>query len=211
MHMEKKYEIIQNLTWNCRISEIVDKGSFLILKIVRNETNEFLCSITRSSEYFDRSLLEGDQYKRIVSTIQRVAIKTKVPVYHKLTWDDVERGLCPKSSVGEVQRSDNGTPILYVEGSIIILFEDFDDSKENLVGNQFMQNYIEPKDPRSQTLLNFTNPYKRRNTSYYDESCCPSDDAYEAAQRRQWDLMDMSEEDRIMDALENGMGELYGF
>lgn len=209
--MEEKYEIIQDLIWNCRILEVVDKGSFLIMKIVRHETNEFLCSIIRSDRHFDKTLLEGDRYKKIISTIHRVEIRTKVPVYHKLTWDDVERGICQKSNVGEVQRDSNGVPFLYGAGSTIVLFEDFAHSKENLVGNQFIQNYIEPTDSRSQNLLNYTNPFKRRSTSHFDDTNYPSDDVYKAAQRRQWDLMDMSEEDRVMDALENGMGELYGF
>ena len=41
--------------------------------------------------------------------------------------------------------------------------------------------------------------------------CEMMDAFYEACENRRYSDMDMSEEDRVMSALENGDGELYGF
>ena len=49
---------------------------------------------------------------------------------------------------------------------------------------------------------------EREEQEQYDEMMS---DLYDAYENRRYSDMDMTEEDRIVSALENGEGELYGF
>ena len=114
----------------------------------------------------------------------------------------------------EIQRDKEGKPITFNQ---IVVFANLDNKNRFTINEVLNKEYIEVNSPIVQNYLNFNNRQyflkqqeekRRMEQEDYDQMMSDLYDAYE--ERRCSDL-DMSEEERIMSALENGNGELYGF
>ena len=213
-----KYELVQILIWPCRLIDVKlrtnrQNGSrFVVAKLGKYDTGEFLRSVILNEGTYNA--LISEMQIRKYHTIERIAIRPQNNVYHILTWDDVDRGICTRENLDEVQRDDEGKPIPFNQ---IVVFANLDNLKRFTINEVLDKEYIEINSPIVQNYLNFNNRQyflkqqeekRRREQEDYDQMMS---DLYDAYEERKYSNMDMSEEERIMSALENGNGELYGF
>lgn len=213
-----KYELVQILIWPCRLIDVKlrtnrQNGSrFVVAKLGKYDTGEFLRSVILNEGTYNA--LISEMQIRKYHTIERIAIRPQNNVYHILTWDDVDRGICTRENLDEVQRDDEGKPIPFNQ---IVVFANLDNLKRFTINEVLDKEYIEINSPIVQNYLNFNNRQyflkqqeekRRKEQEDYDQMMS---DLYDAYEERRYSDLDMSEEERIMSALENGNGELYGF
>lgn len=213
-----KYHIIQKLIWPCRLIDVKiqtnrSNGSkFVVAKFGKYDNGEFLRSVIMNEHKY--GFLLSEMQSRKYHTIERIALRPQNNVYHILTWDDVDRGICTMEHLDEIQRDKEGKPITFNQ---IVVFANLDNKNRFTINEVLNKEYIEVNSPIVQNYLNFNNRQyflkqqeekRRMEQEDYDQMMSDLYDAYE--ERRCSDL-DMSEEERIMSALENGNGELYGF
>ena len=215
-----QYQVVQKLTWNCCIIDVSihtnrqNGKDFVLVKLGKYEDGEFLCSIILKEEIYD-SLLEEMRNKKL-HTIERFAIRPNVNVYHRLTWDDIDRGKCTRNNLREVERNEKGLPIVYNQ---IVVFANIDGISTGVlrVDDVLAREYIEINSPYAKEALQFNNradylanhaPRSHSEEEQWEELMASTYDAYE---NHRYDYMDMTPEERVMGALENGMGELYGY
>ena len=216
------YSITQKLTWNCRLLSVIKKRNrknnsrFIVAKYGKSDNGELLFSIIYDESAYD--FLKMDMKSHSLHTVDRIAIQPNIPLYHIYTWDDVENELCSREHVGEVQRDDEGNPIKF---SQIVVFANLDNKLRPTIQETLDKHYIAINSPIVGQFLNFNNEehyWKLRNKDKNQkEQECQEDydeymsNVYESYEKRRCAEMDMTEEDRIMSALEDGNGELYGF
>ena len=213
-----KYELVQILIWPCRLIDVKlrtnrQNGSrFVVAKLGKYDTGEFLRSVILNEGTYNA--LISEMQIRKYHTIERIAIRPQNNVYHILTWDDIDRGICTREHLDEVQRDKEGKPILFNQ---IVVFANFDNLNRFTINEVLDKEYIEVNSPIVQNYLNFNNRQyflkqqeekRRKEQEDYDQMMS---DLYDAYEERRYSDLDMSEEERIMSALENGNGELYGF
>lgn len=211
-----RYRIVQDIVWQCRLLAVEPKRNCVVLKFCKYDTGEYLFSVVRDS--FDLKPFYDDFRRQNIHTIHRVAIESTNGVYHKYTWDDVYKGITTNSHVGEIQRDENNVPIKW---KTVVEFGDIDGFKDPSAINQFLKNNIDVDSPNVQEALNYNNRQSyldslskaeyEREREEREAYNCMMQAAYEAHEQRMFDQMNMTEEDRVMDALENGEGELYGY
>ena len=212
------YEIVQKLTWNCRFIEVKRKNNrgngseFVLVKLGKYDTGDFLRSLILPVANYDK--IYADFQKRGCHVIERFAIRPQNNVYHILQWDDIDRGVCSREKIGEVQRDSNGSPIAF---SQIVIYANIDNQYRFSVDQVLEKEYIEVNSPLVQNYLNYNNrktylqqleAERQQEQNDYEEWMSNLYDAYE---RNRYSDMDMSEEDMVMAALENGEGECYGY
>ena len=212
-----QYQIVQKLRWPCYVIDVklrsnrANGSNFVVAKLGKYDTGEFLRSV----------ILHEATYSHIVSELQtkkchfieRVAIRPQNNVYHILQWDDVDRGICTREHLYEVQRDNKGDPMMFNQ---IVIFANLDNLNRFTINAVLDKEYIEVNSPIVQTYLDFNNQQhflqqqQERNNEQDDYNQMMNDlhDAYEETYNSD---IDMTEEERIMSALENGEGELYGF
>lgn len=217
-----KYDIVQKLIWYCRLIDVQLKtnssngSKFVIAKIGKYETGEFLRSFILSEDTYNDLISAMQRRKRY--TIERVAIRPYNNVYHILTWDDIDRGICTREHLYEVQRDTEGKPIIFNQ---IVVFAHLDNMNRFSINETLDKEYIEVNSPLVHNYLNYNNQLyylqqqeekrmqkEREEQMKYNEMM---NDLYEAYENRRYSDIDMSEEEKVMSALENGEGELYGF
>ena len=213
-----QYHIVQIVKWPCRLIDVKlrtnrQNGSrFVVAKLGKYDTGEFLRSVILNEGTYNA--LISEMQIRKYHTIERIAIRPQNNVYHILTWDDVDRGICTRENLDEVQRDDEGKPIPFNQ---IVVFANLDNLKRFTINEVLDKEYIEINSPIVQNYLNFNNRQyflkqqeekRRKEQEDYDQMMS---DLYDAYEERRYSDLDMSEEERIMSALENGNGELYGF
>jgi len=213
-----KYQIIQKLVYPCRLIDVKlrtnrqNNSKFVVAKLGRYDTGEFLRSVILNEGTYNT--LISEMQIRKYHTIERIALRPQNNVYHILTWDDVDRGICTRENLNEVQRNNEGKPISFNQ---IVVFANLDNINRFTVNEVLDKEYIEVNSPIVQNYLNFNNRQyflkkqeekRRREQEDYDQMMS---DLYDAYEERRYSDMDMSEEERIMSALENGNDELYGF
>ena len=213
-----KYEIVQKLVWPCRLIDVKlrtnrQNGSkFVVAKLGKYDTGEFLRSVILNEGTYNA--LISEMQIRKYHTIERIALRPQNNVYHILTWDDVDRGICTREHLDEIQRDKEGKPIPFNQ---IVVFANLDNLNRFTINEVLDKEYIEVNSPIVQNYLNFNNRQyflkqqeekRRKEQEDYDQMMS---DLYDAYEERRYSDMDMSEEERIMSALENGNGELYGF
>lgn len=213
-----QYIIVQIVKWPCRLIDVKlrtnrQNGSkFVVAKLGKYDTGEFLRSVILNEGTYNA--LISEMQIRKYHTIERIAIRPQNNVYHILTWDDVDRGICTREHLDEVQRDKEGKPIPFNQ---IEVFANFDNLNRFTINEVLDKEYIEVNSPIVQNYLNFNNRQyflkqqeekRRKEREDYDQMMS---DLYDAYEERRYSDMDMSEEERIMSALENGNGELYGF
>ena len=213
-----KCEIVQKLTWYCRVIDVKTRtnrangSNFVVAKFGKYDTGEFLRSvILREATY---SKIVSEIQTRKYHTIERVAIRPQNNVYHILQWDDVDRGICTREHLYEVPRNNEGAPMMFNQ---FVVYANLDNKNRFTINKVLDEEYVEVNSPIVQNYLNFNNreyylqqQETKRNKEQEDYDQMMSD-LYDAYEKRRNTDMDMTEEDRIMSALENGEGELYGF
>ena len=218
------YKEIQKLTWYCRVTDVKVKrnhknnSDFVVVKFGKHDNGELLRSFVLDESWFP--YLQKEMQSRRLHTIDRVAIQPQNQVYHILTWDDVDKGICNREHVGEVQRDNEGNPIKFTQ---IVVFGNIDNKNKRgfTISETLDKEYIEVNSPYAQRYLDFNNQqsfaqlqmenriHKEREEQIEYDAMMNS--LYEASEERRCKEMYMTEEERIMDALENGDAEIYGF
>ena len=213
-----QYNIVQIVKWPCRLIDVklrINKqngSKFVVAKLGKYDTGEFLRSVIMNEHTYE-SLLSEMQIRKY-HTIERIALRPQNNVYHILTWDDVDRGICTREHLDEVQRDKEGKPIPFNQ---IVVFANLDNMNRFTINEVLDKEYIEVNSPIVQNYLNFNNRQyflkqqeekRRKEQEDYDQMMS---DLYDAYEERRYSDLDMSEEERVMSALENGNGELYGF
>ena len=209
------YKIEKIKTLYCRVIKVERKvkDNIIIIHIGLYESGEFLCTIVRNDSIYNDMLKYQENRKRMI--IEKVLICPNVSVYHKLTWDDVHRGKCSVRNLDEIERDKNGKTIVYDK---IVMFVNIENNLK--VNNDeeakkwrkrinrereiscLLEKYIAINDPNAQNALNHRNSFSQRHQKeeLYN-------DYYE---NYNYDV-DSTPENTVMDALENGMGELFGY
>lgn len=210
------YKIAQNLKWPCRVIDVKLKtnrangSKFVVAKLGKYDTDEFLRSVIMNEHKYD--FLLSEMKIRKYHTIERITLRPQNNVYHILQWDDIDRGTCTREHIDEIQRDNEGKPILFNQ---IVVFANLDNTNRFTVNEVLDKEYIEVNSPIVQSYLNFNNQQyflkqqeerRKLREADYDQMMGGFHDAYEEKAN-----MDMSEEERVMSALENGNGELCGF
>lgn len=213
-----QYKIVQKLIWPCRLIDVQLRTArsngfkFVVAKLGKYDTGEFLRSIIMNEHTYD--LLQSEMSIRKRHTIERIVIRPKNSVYHILTWDDVDKGICTREHIDEVQRDKESNPIPFNQ---IVVFANLDNKNRFTIDDVLDKEYLEANSPTVQNCLNFNNRQyylqqqeekKKQQEADYNQMMS---DLYDACEDRRYSDIDMSEEERIMSALENGTGELYGF
>ena len=213
-----QYNIVQIVKWPCRLIDVklrINKqngSKFVVAKLGKYDTGEFLRSVIMNEHTYE-SLLSEMQIRKY-HTIERIALRPQNNVYHILTWDDVDRGICTREHLDEVQRDKEGKPIPFNQ---IVVFANLENMNRFTINEVLDKEYIEVNSPIVQNYLNFNNRQyflkqqeekRRKEQEDYDQMMS---DLYDAYEERRYSDLDMSEEERVMSALENGNGELYGF
>ena len=213
-----QYTITQKLKWPCRLINVTlrtnrSNGSkFVVAKLGKYENGEFLRSVLLHESSYNELLSDMRINKQHV--IDRLVIRPRNNVYHILTWDDVDREICMREHINEIQRNSEGIPVIYNQ---FVIFANVDGVNNPGVDDVLQKEYIEVNSPIVQNYLNFNNRQyflkqqeekRRKEQEDYDQMMS---DLYDVYEERRYSDMDMSEEERIMSALENGDGELYGF
>ena len=169
---------------------------------------------TIATEPHTYDFLQSEMSIRKRHTIERIVIRPQNNVYHILQWDDVDRGICTREHIDEGQRDNEGKPIPFNQ---IVVFANLDNINRFTIDEVLDKEYIEVNSPIVQNYLNFNNQQyyiqqievkRRKEQEDYNQMMS---DMYDAYEETRYSEMDMSEEERVMSALENGEGELYGF
>ena len=217
-----RYDIAQKMIRYCRIIDVklqtnrAEDSKFVVSKLGDYYNSEFLCSHCTSERNYNSLFNNMQNQKRY--TIDRCVVRLHINVYHIFSWDDIDRGLCSKEHVGEIQRDTEGIPIPFKQ---IVIYSNINNKLRPTINEILDKEYIEINSPYIQNYLNFNNQQyylqqqknqriqkEMRNQEDYAEYM---DRVYKTYEKKQFVDIDMSEEDRIMSALENGDGELYGF
>jgi len=61
-------------------------------------------------------------------------------VYHIFSWDDIDRGLCSKEHVGEIQRDTEGIPIPFKQ---IVIYSNINNKLRPTINEILDKEYIE--------------------------------------------------------------------
>lgn len=220
------YKIEKIETIPCRVinveKKVKDKKTLVIVHFGQYDNGKFVYTIIReeSDGYPIYSNMLRYQENRKRFSIDKVLVCPNVSVYHKLTWDDVHKRKCSVRNLDKIERNDDGKPIVYYK---ILMFVNLSDSIENEnnikeaikqfrnkrkrekreyeISNILQKRYIAVNDPNIQNALNYRNSFIQ---NYQQEEFC--NDYYE-----NYNDIDSTPENTVMDALENGMGELFGY
>ena len=112
-----QYHIVQKLKWPCRVIDVQLKknrnnnSKFVVVKFGKYDTIEFLRSVILPED--DYNDMVSEMQERKCHTISQIEIQPENGVYHILTWDDVDRGICTREHIGEIQRDKDGNPIIF--------------------------------------------------------------------------------------------------
>ena len=153
-----QYNIIQKLTWPCRIIDVQlqttrSNGSkFVVAKLGKYDDGEFLRSVIMNEHTYD--FLLSEMQIRKYYTIERVVIRPLINVYHILQWDDIDRRICTREHLDEVQRDNEGKPIPFNQ---IVVFVNLDNKNRFTINEVLDKEYIEVNSPIVQNYLNFNN------------------------------------------------------
>lgn len=212
------YDVIQKQKLYCRVIDVrllqnrINGSNFVVAKLGKYASGEFLRSVILHEATYSHIVSEL-QIKKYHS-IERVAIRPQNNVYHILQWDDVDRGICAREHVDEVQRDKEGKPIKFNQ---IVVFANLDNLNCFTVNEVLDKEYIEVNSPFVQNYLDFNNQQyyfqlqERKREKEQEDYNQMMSDLYDAYKERRHSDTDMTEEERIMSALENGEGELCGF
>ena len=213
-----QYSIIQKLIWPCRLIDVQLQTTrsngfkFVVAKLGKYNTGEFLRSVLLHEGTYNA--LISEMHTRQFHTIERIVIRPYNNVYHILQWDDIDRRICTREHIDEVQRDKEGNPISFNQ---IVIFANLDNNNRFTIDEVLDREYIEVNSPIVHNYLNYNNlqhymqqQEEKRNREKEDYDQMMSDLFYAYDKRRNSDI-DMNEEERVMSALENGEGELYGF
>ena len=229
-----QYKIIEKREIPCRIIDWKlcrrkNNSKFVVVYWGEYDSGNFLRSVPDLGGYVDDSKI--NEIKSLIQNrtkfyIYRSIIRPSVDMYHKITWNDVDAGKHSREHLGEIERDKYGHPIQYNKIVVYtdLLTEDIRNEispeylpEDNEIKDVLDENYIKINDPYVHKALQFNNRLsylerkerERREKEEKDEKIFSN--FYDSYEERHYDKIGMSEEDEIMDALENGDAEVYGF
>lgn len=224
-----KFKIEKAKTLYCRVIKverkrrIKDEKMFVIVYFGHYDSGEFIRTLIREEIIDDSFYDDMQRYKesRKKWSIEKVLVCPNVSVYHRISWDDVHKGKCSIRNLYEIERDEEGMPIVYDK---IVMFIDPNENteieynkikyeviikprRERDISNILAKEYIAIDALNVKDALKYKNSYTGKpwqedsdeDNYFYDNYFC-----------EEYDDVDLSPENRVMDALENGMGELFG-
>lgn len=202
-------------------------GKVYTLVYMSNLNNETIMCIYNPGDRYDEYY--EDYKKKIRLPFYAITINLEHESYYRIDWEDVNLHKYDIKHLHEIARikdeNDNEIPIRikqyviyeYYEQNVTI--EQFltkavkeDDEYINDILSDInryeLEHFFNPSEEYTNRLLEYRNDFtpRRPNTpeyDYYDNLNYDNDD------RKSY--IDMTEEERVMDALENGNGEYYGY
>lgn len=207
----KRYVIISDMKIKCCVESVINKGWGWIIKIKSPTSDRILAHLQiRHLTPYQKVTFNRAMKNKELCVMHRNLLISGVGVYKRFTWLDCSNKKCKPAEIGMVERDENGEPVVYHNVVLYDRFEDVIDQKL-LADNFFINNYVEIDSPEAVDALNFKGRgafntcYNQCVEKYND---CSND--YDPDVQNE-NFFSMSDEDRIMDALENGNGELYGY
>ena len=210
-----QYKIIDTRIIPCRVIDMKlctnkkDYSQFIVAYIGEYNSGKFLCSVRLNYETNDSILMAIRNNTRY--NIYRYTIQLDVKMYHLITWDDVYTGKHKKEHLGEVERNTEGIPLTY---SQIVIYANIGNSQNPNMNKVLSNEYIPINSPNANIALTFNNmeSYKEKmRLQHEEENVVITDADYDLYEEHRYDSLYMTEEEKIMDALENGDAEIYGF
>ena len=153
-----QYDVVQKTKCLCRIIDVKlitarrCNFKFVVVKLGKYDTGELLRSLILYEHVYKYMISEMQSRK--CHTIDRIAITPHNSVYHILTWDDVDKGICVREHVDEVQKDKDGNPIKYNK---IVVYANLDNQNRFTIDEVLDKEYIEVNSSIVQNYLNFNN------------------------------------------------------
>lgn len=121
------------------------------------------CDSRTDKHIFDYVINDGYSYQELLDEVKTknlhsVSLLTVVPatpVYHRISWQDVNMGLQSRNNLREIQKDQNNTPIIYEE---INIYAYIDCDKYALRPEDILdKEYVAINDPHIDSYLNYNN------------------------------------------------------
>lgn len=216
------YTILEDIEYPVSISsvELKSKGDWsrTIVKFKSLTTNEFACSMMYPSSLYNDFKKVMDSNK--IHTFRQVTIQSVRKYYKKITWDDVERCKSLRNNLNEVFKYKD-KPIVLDKLTLLV---DINGSSRPTIDEVIAKEYIDVDSPEAAKYLSYNNyeSYKtKKRQEMFELEIQKSQIACEEQERLISDLCsgeesyddprDWSEEEQVMNALENGNGEYFGY
>ena len=201
----------------------------IVLKMRDYKTHKHVFTLSR---WGSGNISEYEKWRdeRMPLKYKEVHVKLEKECLYKYTWDDFGDGRCKREKVGEVHKDDDGNPVFYTSMVVYVPIQEipepfFEQMLKLKCQEIFKEHYVE-NDGSFEYIssLCYRNCYdarreaEKRRKAEENEVHSESEADYELVrsfwdmpEKEAYDRSDMSEEDDIMDALENGDAEKYGF
>lgn len=199
------YSIVEDVKVPCKIVAVEKKDGFWVMKIAAYSNGEILCHLVKTDWVMERM---QSIYKELMHTqrllfIHRVTLKPDVKVYKRFDYADWSNHLCSFGQIGEIQRDKEGVAIQYNQ---VVVYANFMDKGKPTEGEVYIKQYVEVTSPMAQKALAYRHAEQKDPESY---------DSYDNISFDPWlyeeNRRNMSDEELIMDALEEGNAECFGF
>ena len=153
-----QYSIKQYSQQVCYLQSVELKGNnnykITICHFCDNKTNKHIFDYVMNGDHCYHELLNEVRTKKLHS-VYLLTIVPMIPVYHKITWQDVNMGLQSRQNLGEIQKDSTNRPIVFNELSI---YAYIDGQKDNLTPNYILdKEYIAVNHPYIDSYLNYNN------------------------------------------------------
>lgn len=224
-----QYEIIEKCEVPCRIIDIKvctprNNKDFLVYFIGEYDSGKFLYSFPDFgyTDGYKINEIQNDIQNRTKFYVYRSTIRPSVDMYRKITWNDVNAGKHSRDHLGEIERDKYGYPVPYSKIVVYtnLLTEDLrneinpeDLPEESEITGILDNDYVAIDSPSVYRDLRFNNKksYQERLKRERQEQEKTYSDYYDSYEEHYDNDFYTSEEDQIMDALENGDAEVFGF
>lgn len=199
-----------------------------IAKVCEAKSRKHLFCMKDWNNCFNNAWNQALQNKEIIEFVE-VKVKLDKEYCYVFDWDDVNDGKCYKSQIGQLEtKLEPGKLFSHVMHDTITIYVSYI-NEPGYTREEFLQEVqnicIELFDMHYRTLEQYGQDCKiraayqkkqelERRKKEQEELARELeylDNVYERYLENDYSSMDMSEEDRIMDALENGDAEKYGF
>lgn len=215
-----------------RFSNCNSPKTLTVLKFCDNKTGEHLFSIS-GFQFPDNVASQNDSSK--IHHFIKVYVKLKGSYVYRYTWEDVNNNLCTREHLGEIHKDKEGNPVICDIMSVYIsmkkyfhmsseeMRQEFEEDVDSLCQNKFQEHYIPLDNPNIQNIISYKNDYKERKKDEYERKLQEERDAeyeemenllselYDTYEEHKYEDIYMTEEDKVMKALEGDAAEYYGY
>lgn len=215
------YTILNKIEWPVRIKSTLlkTKGNWsaTIVKFQSLWSSGYACSMVYPAIAY--SNMVKDMKKKTQHTFQKVTVKLNIPCYKIITWDDIEKDSNLEGHVYEIMRKDD-KPMIF---DTINMFVNLDGHARPSVEEILEHEYRAINHPSIGKYISYNSreEFKQMLKKKQEIELANEEEEY-----REWKLAmsglcnieenyddprDWSEEEQVMNALENGNGEYFGF